>query len=165
MGTSYHFNHVHVSELVSLSVFSRSYLLLLLLNGLEVGFEVHRLLDLGPQQSSQHGVGRHPHPLQVRSLHFALQLKDLLREVLNLLFPGQQSISTASGTQQACLPAHLCVIFRHFKVDVVPLFVHHVDFLVQLFAEILWVKTGCVEGFEGNPKWTCSDGGNVEICC
>lgn len=164
MGTAYHFKSVHVSDLFSLSIFRLSYLLLLLLNSLEVGFEVHRLFDLGPQQSSQHGVGRHSHPLQVWSLHFAFQLIDLLRKVLNLLFPGQKpnhqhGLRNTPGVtprSEACLPTHLCVIFRHFKVDVIPLFVHHIDFLVQLFAEILWVKTFYVECLEVNRKWTCA---------
>lgn len=57
---------------------------------------------------------------------------------------------------EGCWPTHLCVVLRHFKVNVVPLFIHHIDFLVQLFADILWVKAVCVECFEVNCQWTCA---------
>lgn len=60
------------------------YLLLLLLHGLEVGLEVHRLSDLGAQQSSQHGIGGDLHPLQSGTLHLSFQIKDLLRQAFNL---------------------------------------------------------------------------------
>lgn len=59
-------------------------LLLLLLHGLQVGLEVHRLLDLGAQQSSQHGVSRDLHPLQSGTLHLSFELKDLLGQDFNL---------------------------------------------------------------------------------
>lgn len=61
-----------------------TYLLLLFLHSLEVGLEVHRLFDLGAQQSSEHCISRHPHPPQIGSLHLAFQLKDLLRQILYL---------------------------------------------------------------------------------
>lgn len=124
MGSSYHFKCVHASDL---SIFRLSYLLLLLLHSLEVGFEVHRLFDLWPQQSSQHCVGRHPYSLQVRSLHFALQLKDLLWEVLNLLFPGQHNKQPSECLQTDVLiteiraSSYICVnqdVWGHLETNI-----------------------------------------------
>ena len=62
---------------------NRPYLLILLLHRLEGCLEVHRLLDLCPQQSPQHCFGGDLHPLQGRSIP-ALQISDLLGQILNL---------------------------------------------------------------------------------
>lgn len=61
-----------------------SYLLLLLLHCFQIGFEVDGLFVFGPQEDTEHSLGRDLNSLQRRPLHFALQLDDLMSHFLYL---------------------------------------------------------------------------------
>lgn len=82
---------------------SLPHLLLLLLNGLQVGFEVKVLLVLGAQQNTKHGLSRDLHSPQGRLLEFTLQLYDLQIHIIDLT-KGQNAQVSRYGILICCVP-------------------------------------------------------------